>query len=582
MSENPLTDPAGQGGAAALLASLARQNDEVAAENRRLAGELAAARAQLAELRAEVDRVVEQLKLAAQRQWAPRADRVVPGQVPLFNDVELESDAPLSGDGGTGASSPRRRRRGGKRRVDLSRFETVTIEHELPEGERACPSCGRAMSEMGVEETRRLRLVPAHFVCEVHRRHVYRCGGCCAANAAGAEAPAVIVRADMPAGPVPGSIATASLVSWVIKAKYERSMPLYRIEDDFRGLGADISRQDLANWVVSVHSRWLSPLVSLMSRELLSRDVVHADETTVQVLREPGREPSSRSFVWLFCDPGDSGGPPVYVYEYRPTRSGEVARSFLEGWGGFLVTDGYSPYYTINDHRPPGGPRVTNVACLAHVRRKFADVARAAGGGSGVAAEAVRRIDGIFRADNLLGGLPPDERRARRLEGVRPLMESFGAWVRARLPEAVLGLALSKALGYAAGQWPHVMRALDDGRLPLTNNAAERAIRPFAIGRKNWLFSDTPRGAEASASCYSLVTTARANGLDPQRYLEWLLDGMPNAGELTDDVLRRFLPWSAEVPGSCRLRGGALAGCGDVPDEPLADIDPESLETNRD
>lgn len=239
-----------------------------------------------------------------------------------------------------------------------------------------------------------------------------------------------------------------------------------------------------------------------------------------------------------------------------------MPRRLPGGWGGYLCTDGYAPCFSINDGRAPGGPRVVNVACLVHVRRRFAEIARTAGGGAreaagGVALEARRRIDAIFRADARLAQEPPEARREARMRDVAPLMRAFGEWASAREAGASPGLALHGALRYALRCWPHVGNALLDGRLALDNNIAERAVKPFVIGRKNWLFSDTPRGASASAAIYSVVETARANGLEPRAYVEWLLEEMPAAGELTDGVLDGFLPWAeGSRPASGRRRRG--------------------------
>jgi len=270
----------------AQLESLARDNESLAADNARLASEAAQSAAAVAELTAKVDgleakmaRLVEQIKLANMRFFGSKSERVVADQLSLFNDMEAAADAhPGDGcgdDGGDGPAKPRRR--GGKRRIDTSKLERVVVEHVIEDA--ACPRCGEAMSEMKVEVTEVVRLVPAHLVVEEHRRHVYKCGPCCSANAAGADVKSQIVRAPMPAlTPIPGSFATASLVAGVINAKYANAMPLYRIEEDFRSLDADISRQDMANWVINVHVRWLSKVYARMRAKLLEGRYINADD----------------------------------------------------------------------------------------------------------------------------------------------------------------------------------------------------------------------------------------------------------------------------------------------------------------
>ena len=245
---------------------------------------------------------------------------------------------------------------------------------------------------------------------------------------------------------------------------------------------------------------------------------------------------------------------------------------FRSGWSGCLTTDGYGPYFSM------GLEGVTNTACLVHVRRKFAEIVRVAGGDAAcegadsIALEARRRIDRIFRADSRFDGMGPEERRKAREERLRPLMESFREWAEAAIGSAMPGLALHRALAYALKYWPYVMNVLKDGRLGLDNNIAERAIKPFVIGRKNWLFSDTPRGAEASAAIYSIVVTAKLNGLNQRAYLEWLLTEMPSDPRLGEPGrIDRYLPWSDDVPASCRLTTGRVDEGAALPDEPIVD-----------
>lgn len=563
----------------AQLESLARDNEALAADNARLAAESASASAALAEmaekvegLEAKMARLVEQIKLANMRYFGSKSERVVADQLSLFNDMEAAADEQPA-EPGDEEGGPKPRRRGGKRRIDTSKLERVVVDHVIEEPE--CPHCGSAMSEMKVEVTEVVRLVPAHLVVEEHRRRVYKCKPCCSANAAGDDVKSQIVRAPMPAlSPIPGSFAHASLVAGVINSKYANSMPLYRIEEDFRSLGADISRQDMANWVTNVHARWLSKVHARMREKLLEGRYINADETEVQVLKEPGREPQRKSYMWLFrSGPHDA---PNCIFEYHPTRSGKVARDFLAGWSGYLTTDGYDPYFNL------GIEGVVNTACLVHVRRKFAEIVKGAGGDAvcegvdSLALEGRRRIDRIFKADEKLDGMAPEARKRARIKKVGPMMTSFRKWAEAAITQAAPGLALHAALAYALKYWPYVMNVLEDGNLGLDNNIAERSVKAFVIGRKNWLFSDTPRGAEASAAIYSIVVTAKQNGLNQRAYVEWLLTEMPNDASLDDPGrIDRYLPWSDGVPPECRLSPEKAAIASEMPDEPI--IDPDTV-----
>ena len=278
--------------------------------------------------------------------------------------------------------------------------------------------------------------------------------------------------------------------------------------------------------------------------------------------------------MWLF-----RSGPheaPNCIFEYHPTRSGDVARDFLAGWSGYLTTDGYDPYFNL------GVKGVVNTACLVHVRRKFAEIVKSAGGDAkcegadSLALEARRRIDRIFRADGKFDEMTPAARKRARIKKIKPMMVSFRKWAEAAIGQAVPGLALHKALAYALKYWPYVMNVLEDGNLGLDNNIAERSIKSFVIGRKNWLFSDTPRGAEASAAIYSIVVTAKQNGLNQRAYVEWLLTEMPNDDRLDEPGrIDRYLPWSEDVPAECRLSPEKAVIATEMPDEPI--IDPDAL-----
>lgn len=565
---------------------LARDNEALSRELDVLAREsqatISSLRSQLEGRQAEIERLLEQIRLANRRFFGSRSEKVSPEQLSLFNDVEAAADGSAAEPSleDVAGKAPGNRRRGGKRKIDLARFETVVVEHELPAEERACRRCGSELEEVGVEVAKRLRLVPAHFVVEEHRTHKYRCRPCCEANAEGGETPSVLVRAHAPKNCLPGSIATPSLISYIVNAKYVNSMPLYRIEGDFASLGAAISRQNMANWVIHAYERWLAKVHGRIRAELLGHKVIHADETEVQVLKEPGRDARSVSRCWLFCSA--EADTPAYAYEYRDTRSKAVAEDFLRGWSGTLVTDGYEAYYSLGN-----GGSIRNVACLVHVRRKFIEVIDSAGGAEkarrahSVALEARDKINAMFHMDNSFGDVGADERKALRDEKLRPLMEDFGRWLDAQIPKAAPRLKLHGALAYAKKYWPYVMNALDDGGAALSNNVAERGIKPFVIGRKNWLFSDTPRGAQASCGMYSIVTTARMNGISPRPYIEWLLTELPNAGELTEDVLDSFMPWSDKVPQSFRLAPEKARELAEMAEEPIVDIDPGTIPKDR-
>lgn len=512
---------------------------------------------------------MEAARIANARYWGASSDRVLPHQISLFNDVE----AAVDGHPADACGKPRARGRRRRRPIDWSRFEAEIVDHVLGEGDLGCPSCGSRMGAMGYESRYELKYVPAKLVAVEHRVWKYVCKPCSSANASGGDEdlPVCISRAQGPALPLGKSHAGASLIAHVIHQKYRLSMPINRIWSDMSSQqGLPDSRQTVASWVIDACGRWLSRLRSLMRDELLAGDIIHIDETPVVCMEESRKRRargSTKSYMWLFCSA--ECDVPVYIFRFGPTREKRVAEDMLAGWRGTIVTDAYGAYTDFADG-------VERVACAAHIRRRFTDIAKACGPDTArgsAAAEAVARLDAIFRADRAIRsehGDDYDAIAAAREERLRPMMESFYSWaVERRSSYAAPRMALAEALDYAISNWADLMNALSDGRLPLTNNRAERGLRTFCCGRKNWLFSDTSRGADASACAYSIVMTAAANGLDDAKYLEWVLTEMPRAeaeGTL-EERMRDFLPWSDSVPGWCR----ALSRDDVLKDEPLVE-----------
>ena len=526
---------------------------------------------------AENARLVEQFKLLQQAFFGSKSERIHPDQLSLFNDVEASADSmgePLVQDS---APAQKTRRRGGPRKVDLSKLECVVVEHDLAQEERACPQCGSEMVELRVEVTEKLRMVPAHLVVELHRTHIYICKPCSNENAEGKDVSSTIVRAPRPREAFPKSLATPSLVSWVLEQKYAMSLPLYRLETQMRALGVELSRQDMCNWVMLAWERWLVWIRNRIRAYILSRQVIHADETPVQVLREPGRKAQSKSYCWVFCT--CASDHPAYNYVYAPTRARDVVAAELSGWTGALVSDGYAPYFSLEG--------ITNIACLAHIRRRFALLVKSCGGdevaagSSGdlpLALDGRRLVDRIFHAEHAIGDVSLKEREQLRQGDVARAMGEFESWCHAMLPFATPGLKLQQALKYAISYMPYVRNALLCGGAELTNNRAERAVKPFVLGRKNWLFSNTARGAEASCGIYSIVTTARECGLSPMRYIEWLLEELPKVANLDKpEVIDRYLPWSDLIPKSVRATHDETSELRDIQEEPIADVDPGKL-----
>jgi len=551
----------------ALIVECKKLEDEHIAECKRLK----------AQYDAEIDKFIELVRIANARYWGAKSEKILPHQLSLFNDCEAVCDNSTEPSlEEVVFKAVRKAKR--KISVDLatSDLPKVVIEHTLSGDEGICPVCADSFSEMKVETTYKLKKIPAHLEIEEHRRHVYICNSCSQNNAKGKDIKAQIVRAPMPAPPIERSFATPSLIASVIYDKYTRSLPLYRIEQDFiRTSDIHIPRNTLAAWMMSVSNRWFSKIYEAMKSHLLCATHLFADETRVQVLKEPKRKPSDKSYMWVWTTGADE--IPITLFEYSESRSAQIPKDFLGGKTDFyLQCDGYQVYKKLD-------PGITVCACLSHARRKFTDIVKAipkSSAKTSIAYEAVERLDHIFHIDHTFSELTASERKERRDKELKAHMEAFFVWAKVCLGKATPGMSLYKALQYALNQQPYIMNVFLDGRLELSSNRVERAIRPFAIARRNFLFSDTPNGAEASAVLFSVVQTAIANKLKPFEYLCWVLTEMPQCDLLhTPESVTRFLPWSKEVPEYCRLKLGEQTQA--EAEEPIllpSGIDTETIE----
>ena len=424
---------------------------------------------------------------------------------------------------------------------------------------------------MGYEVRHIVHLVPAHLEVEEHRVSKYRCKRCCDENARGEETSSVIVRAEGPAAPLDKSPAGPSLLAHILTQKYVNAMPITRIADDLASSAhLPFSKQTIAGWVIGIARRHLAPLVEVMKRRLLAMRLLHIDETSVQVLKEPGRSPTSKSWMWLFASA--AAEVPIYVFHYDPARSRAVPRAFLEGFSGTVVTDGYKVYDDL-------GPAIRRGACAAHIRRKFLEALKAETPAGApyptdtAAAKGFAFLERMFSLERAWADMDADARLEARRDELAPLMDDFEAWARKAILSAVEKSLLHRALSYALTEWPHLRLVLEDGAIPIDNNRAERAIRPFCCGRRQWLFSDTPHGAAASAAAYSLITTARACGLDAFSYLSWLLEEMPKAERAGTLDLKSFAPYAPSIPDHVRAKEPFR-----FVDEPVVGIDPKELD----
>lgn len=441
------------------LEQLQQQNAQLEQQNRQQERELA-------ELSTKLKWYEEQFRLAQQKRFGASSEKTHPDQLEfhLFNEAEV-----------TAASEPEpekesityeRRKTSGKREADLFKLPVETVAYKLAEHEQICGCCGGSLHEMTTETRREIAVMLPQVKLVEHVRHVYACRHC-----ERHELQTPIITAPMPRPVYPGSLASPSAMAHVMCQKYVNSQPLYRQEQDWTRLGYPLSRQTMANWMIYGAEQWLKPVVVEMKRYLLKQEVLHADETTLQVLKEPGKAaPEARS----------------------------------------------------NPHS--------------------------------VAAQGLSWCNQLFAIERELKEATPEERREAREKQSRPVLDGYYAWLRQQKSRTMPKSLLGQAIAYSLNQWDKLTTFLKDGRLEIDNNRGERSIKPFVIGRKNWLFANTSRGAAASAAIYSVIETAKENGLHPFRYLTYPFEQLPQRVNLQEEqVLEPFMPWSSALLDFCRL-----------------------------
>ena len=421
-----------------------------------------------------------------------------------------------------------------------SRDEVIS----LPENQRNCDQCGAELERIGKEFVRReFRYTPAKGEVVNIYRETYKCPACSTANSMAENIK--FVKSHVPEALIPNSYTSESVVAWVMYQKFANAMPLYRQEKDWKQLGVPFTRATLANWIIYCANTYFKHMYDYFHRQLLLRKYLMADETRIQVLKEPERKPETDSFMWLFRS-GEDDLAPIILYHYTETRAKYNAVSFLEGFTGYLETDAYQGYNNL-----PGIKRCT---CWAHIRRYFIDAVPKGKNYdySNPAVQGAQFCSKLFEYEDRSKALKhtAEQRKAYRLEKELPILEAFWSWLDKQKPYK--GSRFQTAVNYAQNQKETSMTYLEDGHCSLSNNLSENSIRPFTVGRKNWLFSDTPKGAEASSFTYTMVEMAKANDLNVYKYLEFLLTHRPSE-TMTDEQLEDLAPWSEKAKSSCQL-----------------------------
>jgi transposase len=480
----------------------------------------------------------EQFRLAKYKLFASQ-NEAHPGQGNLFNEAEEMAELELEEDKSELPKDKPKRKRN-TQTFDEHITREVVI-HDIDEADKVCACCQGELHCMGKDVTEKLVFVPATTKVVEHHRLKYACRGC---EQNGTRN--TIKQAPPVPSILPKSYATPSLLSQLIISKYQHGLPLYRQEVIFKQLGIQLCRQTMSDWLIKIANVLHPILYEYWHKILLTQAVVKADETPLKVIKDD----NIKSYMWVYSCGADSPAgnlqgdstPNIVLYDYQPTRAGKCAVDFLQGadtkhYTGYLQVDGYAGYHQSH---------ATLVVCMAHLRRKFTEAQKAQSQNSkknGKADWALNHIQKLYRIEKLIKDLPIKERYRIRQEKSVPLLNQFKTWLDKSAPNVLPESLLGKALNYALNQWARAIRYCDDGRLDIDNNRSERAIKPFVMGRKAWLFSQTANGANASATLYSIIETTKANGLVPYDYLMHVMNQI-TAGNTDPEKL---LPWNVNL-----------------------------------
>ena len=464
----------------------------------------------------------------------------VDGKVVFFNESEAVAAEENALEEPEGVSRTKPKKKQGKREEDLEGLPVVVVEHSMTDGELEDKFGKDGWKQLPDEVYRRYSFTPAKVEVEEHHVKVY----------AGKKTEE-IVKAEHPECLLRGSLVSPSLEAAVMNAKYVNAVPLYRQEQEFERYGLHISRQNMANWTIQCADRYLAVLYDYLHEKLYSYHVLQADETPVLVNKD-GRPAGSKSYMWVYRTGRMYTERQIVLYEYQKTRNASHPREFLKDFNGVCVTDGYQVYHTIEGERED----LRIAGCWSHARRRFDEAVKALPKQKqkdSRAYLALTMIQAIYREEKQLKDLPAGERRNRRQLSVKPLVEAYFAWVRENLPKVPQKSKTWEGFNYSLNQEKYLKVFLDDGEVPMDNNAAEQSIRGFCIGKKNWVMIDTIAGAKSSAIIYSIAETAKANNLKPYDYFEYLLTEIPKHLDDTDrSFLDDLLPWSPGLPANCR------------------------------
>ena len=485
-----------------------------------------------------INQLIEAIALAKHQHFGSRSEKFNSDQLSLlFNEAEALTDYSQKRNEPDQAESEanvagyihKKRNVGRKKLPDY--FPRVEVVHELNEADCQCNHCLSQLIEMSEKTSEQIEIIPMTVKVIKHVKKTYSCPNC----------KQTIKAAKLPPQPIPGSIASPGIIAHVVVGKYINGMPLYRQEQEFKRLDIPLSRSTLANWMIKA-GLLIQPLINLMRDSMLSYDIIQMDETRCQVLKEPGKSAQSQSYMWV-----QRSGPPgqrIILYDYAPSRSQEIPLQLLGDYSGHLQTDGYEGYNKVCTQN-----QIIQLGCWAHVRRKFKQVNDSQGKlklkKTSLAATGLKRIQCLYATEKQTNRLSSEQIYSLRQSRSVPILKDLRKWLDQHLPVVVKQSALGKAMYYVDKQWEKLIVYTTDGRLNIDNNQCENAIRPFVIGRKNHLFSDTVSGAKASANLYSLIETAKANGLEPYAYLKHVFTELPKVTSV--EQIEALLPFNLDI-----------------------------------
>ena len=469
------------------------------------------------------------IRALKQKQYGASSEKLDAIQVDIFEEESNDSDAAELPEAepesdATTVAAPSRK----IRRVSIPKaLPRVDVIYDVADSEKFCPHDGTALKHIGAETHEQLEIIPATIQVLNHIRLKYACP-CCQQY---------LITAPKPAQPIEKSIASPGLLAFIATQKYVDAQPLYRQIESFKRIGIELDRATLADWMKKCGAL-LQPLINLIHEKMLAQKYLHMDETRVQVLNEPDRAAEAQSFMWVVRSTVPTCA--AVLFHYEPSRSGSIPVTLLQDFNGALMVDGYAGYNAVCTQNA-----ITRLGCWAHARRKFVEAQKIQPKGKvGRADQGLAFIQSLYRIEQTLKDKAIAEKTVIRQQQAQPILDKLRQWLEKSLPQTPPQTPIGKALLYLHYQWPHLIHYVKDGAYPIDNNAAENAIRPFVIGRKNWLFSASQKGATSSANLYSVIETAKANNIEPSAYLQKVFTDLPNAKTLED--VEALLPWNCK------------------------------------